>query len=90
MNQSIGKSFGSKKPEYNVSSLKTKLALNCGDVVEKEKEKVIQEPKTKKFHSKKSRHREEKKAQDYRWALRSVADGNVTTFCGKVTFSKLR
>ncbi|XP_030961162.1 transcription factor bHLH90 [Quercus lobata] len=63
MNQSIGKSSGSKKPEYNVSSLKTKLALNCGNVVEKEKEKVIQEPKTKKFHSKnlaterKRRHR---------------------------------
>lgn len=63
MNQSIGKSSGSKKPEYNVSSLKTKLALNCSNVVEKEKEKVIQEPKTKKFHSKnlaterKRRHR---------------------------------
>lgn len=63
MNRSIGKFPGSKKPEYNVSSLKTKLALNCGNVVEKEKKIVIQEPKTKKFRSKnlvterKRRHR---------------------------------
>ncbi|GMY26230.1 transcription factor bHLH90 [Fagus crenata] len=54
MKQSIGKSSGSKMPKCDESSLKpqTNLALNCGNVVEEEKEKVIQKPERQKFRSK--------------------------------------